>query len=297
MQKRILALPGMGDLYWLFTKMESFIEHEQLAEPPLIYTWELQPHKRSRSKDYINRVPFVEYGGEYDSPTDASFDSLYFGKEWKIAPYKGFDYFLSMNGILRNGISLETGNLGKLKTNWFFELAPTQGSSTDYTKIFGRYILAYFTAGEMYNTWLKSLSLQQIYQLLSVIAKETSRIIVLTGSHWDTATAKQLLAMDVNNCLRDATGTTNIDQFFNLVEQADGMIGWAAGNTIMSARLRKPTLIIWSKYFTNEGFFRNCVPPQHEHKWHDIAVVERDSVNMITQKMITLIQQGQTNVN
>lgn len=290
-QPRILTLPGMGDLYWVFTKLESFLEKEGITEKPLIYTWEIQSHKRSRSKDYIKRVPFVEYGGEYIQPDTnvPAFKDLYFGTKWKIAPYEGFDYFLSMNGLLRNGFSLEEGELQQYTSNWFFPLTPAK---QQYEIPSEPYILAYFTDDGMFTTWLKSLPPQKIFTLLSSLSKQTGYKIVLTGGAWDKSFIQNFLKYDDEHAFIDLVGDTSVDHLFQLMENAQAMVGWSAGNTIVSAALKTPTLVIWSsKYFQNTSFYTNCVPPAGLGIWHDVAIVERDTEHDMVCKMMKMIRE------
>lgn len=292
MQKKILVLPGMGDIYWVLTKLQSFLDQEGI-ETPLLYTWELQPHKKDRSKDYIKRVPFVEYGGSWVHDQNIpEFKEIYFGTTWLIRHFKEFDYLFSVNGVLRNGFSLESHGLDEYDTDWYFPLNPSAEEDEYRIKYaqMGNYVVAYFNNTEMYVNWTKCLPDHEIFKMLEKIHNETGNKVVLTGSSWDRKFASHLKTMDVNNFIINMTGDTSIDQLFALMQEANGMIGWCGGNTIMSTYFKKPTVIIWSKYFSKEGFYKYSVPPDSHGSWYEYKVAERDSATNIADTMIRLLR-------
>lgn len=287
----ILVLPGMGDIYWVFVKLQSFLKkHNITAE---IYTWEIQPHKLDRSKPYIERVPFVTYGGSVNIPTQNNqcFNDIYFGTTWKRENFREFDYVLSMNGILRNGYDLNSFGLDEYESDWYFPLT----SSTDEIKMresvksYGDYIVAYFADDGMYgSTWLKYLPIQKIQYILDTLNERTGCKIVLSGGVWDTEFSNNF----VGDYIINLTGTTNMDQLFGLIQESKGMIGWAGGNTIKSVYFKKPTVIIWSEYFKNHGFYSNSVPPDSINNWHEIMVVENNTAKEIVDSMIRVMKNG-----
>jgi len=290
-QTSILVLPGMGDIYWVLVKLESFIKKHQI-ENPVIYTWELQPHKNNRSADYIKRIPFVTYGGPwYHDQNLPEFKEIYFGTEWLIPNFQGFDYLFSVNGVLRNGYDLNSFGLDTLDTNWYFPLTESQAENEAYEQYasYGDYVVAYFTATEMYQHWMRSLSPDDIYNIFKTIHVKTGCKILMTGCHWDKGLADKIRAKDTEGFIQDIIGDTTIDQLFALIKRAKGMIGWCGGNTIKSVYFKTPTVILWSKYFPNEGFYKYSVPPDSIGNWHDIKVVERDSASDIADSMVSLI--------
>ena len=131
MDTKILVCPGIGDIYWVLVKLEAFLK-ERGIEKPKLFTWEGAHPERERSSGYIKRVPFVEYGGTYPGPTTKLFQKQYiYGNEWLFEDFKAqpnpafqFDLVFIVNGLLRNGYSLECAGLGELETNGHLDLSP-----------------------------------------------------------------------------------------------------------------------------------------------------------------------------
>jgi len=279
----------MGDIYWVFIKLQSLLKKNGIKHAD-IYTWEIQEHKFNRSKPYIERVPFVRYGGSkvISTQNNSCFNDIYFGNVWKKENFQEFDYVLSMNGILRNGYDLDSHKLDEYESNWYFSL--TQSDEEDAARIeykkLGDYIVAYFADDGMYSsTWLKHLPINKIHYILSRLYRDTGCKIILTGGKWDKSFSTRLANLCQDIDIIDMTGQTSMNQLFALIQESKGMIGWAGGNTIKSVYFKVPTVIIWSQYFKNEGFYYNSVPPDSINKWHEIAVVEKDSPDEILKRM------------
>jgi ADP-heptose:LPS heptosyltransferase len=140
----------------------------------------------------------------------------------------------------------------------------------------GDYIVSFFSELGMFSEWIKSIPIDEIYSMLKEIYTSTKSKIVLTGCEWDLDFNKKLLALDKSNIFIDMVGKTTNDQFFGLIKESKGFIGWCGGNTVMSVVLKIPTIIFWSnKHFKNEGFYTNCCPPEGVGKWYFPQVAER----------------------
>jgi len=291
---KILVLPGMGDIYWVMVKLESFIAQNKITDP-VVYTWEIQPHKNNRSADYIKRIPFVTYGGPwYHDQNLPEFKAVYFGNTWLIPNFQEFDYLFSVNGVLRNGLDLNSCGLGALDTNWYFPLTESQEEIEAEKRYMGMgdYVIGYFSDTEMYKHWMKSLTTDDIFYILSQIYERTGCKIVMTGCEWDKGLTDELKARDEKGFIEDIIGETSIDELFALMKHSKGMIGWCGGNTIKSVYLKVPTVILWSEYFPREGFYKNSVPPDSIGDWHEYKVVECHSAEDIANTMVNVIKRG-----
>lgn len=293
-QVKILLLPGMGDIYWVFVKLLPFLQANGIVNP-LVYTWELQANKKNRSADYIKRFPYVEYGGCYEGTSKcATFNDLYFGTDWIKTDFEGFDYVLSFNGILRNGYSINNFGLDQYKADWLFPLTFSQEQQDHtyiYPEAYGNYIVAYFSDDGMFKQWLKYLPPQKLYEILKSLHDKTGYTIVISGCHWDKPFFDQIKACGNTDFIEELFDTS-LDQLFGLMNGARGMIGWCGGNSIMSTYFKKCTLIIWSEYFKQSNFYVNSVPPQAIGEWYDYVVAEQTSVEQIVNKMMTLLEKA-----
>lgn len=284
---KILVLPGMGDIYWVFTKLQSFIDQHKLSNV-VLYTWEIQPEKIERSADFIRMFPGISYGGGVEIPTNTpEFNTIYFGDEWCLTDFRDFDYVLSMNGVLRNGNTLEHGDLNEYTTDWDFPL--NHPTTESYDSTIGKYVVAYFTDDGMFKQWLRYFTPTVIYNTLQRIHEETGYRVVLSGCHWDQPFVEQIQAQGPSDFLVPIFDTS-VSQLFDLLKQSNGVIGWCGGNTIMSTHFKIPTLMIWSRYFRNERFFTNAVSPTSIHDWYFHLVCEDRKYEHIIHNFINHIQ-------
>ena len=105
---KILVIPGIGDIHWVLLKMESFIKKNCKGEIPEVWVWNFDG--RPRSGEYIERIPFVKFGGYLNKPMDMDkyrFEESYMRGDpaYSIIPkFHGFDYYMCFNGMLRVGL-------------------------------------------------------------------------------------------------------------------------------------------------------------------------------------------------
>lgn len=292
----VLVSPGIGDIYWVLVKLKSLIEHENLKDVD-VFTWEGVNPGRERSSGYIKRVPFVNYGGTYDEKPSPAFGRAYKGCESVVAPYDKFDYFMCPNGLLVNGHDWTRTFLADYETQWQFEL--TEVDEPDYKQEFGRYVVSHVSSEALYKQyWLDILTPKEIYKCFRGIADRLNAKIILTGMAWDDSINQQLSFLDtayaqqndVPEILHNKSKETDIDQFFALLKQSVGVIGFPSGATIKSVFFKKPTMMIWSRRcFAFSGFYSNLVNPEAEGSWYDWSIVEEDTSNAMVDKFVNLV--------
>ena len=136
---------------------------------------------------------------------------------------------------------------------------------------YGPYIMAFFVPHGMYQNWLGEFPIEEIYNALALIADTLKCRVLLTGAEWDKVSLiDDLMKMDAGfdrKALVDLTGQTTLEELFGLMRSSEGCIGFPGGNTIMSAVFKKPTLLIWNKYF-DKRFWKNCCPPDSHGNWY-----------------------------
>ena len=271
MKGKLLVLSGIGDIHWLALKMESFIEKNGF-DHPLIYSWNID--NRPRSLDFIKRLPFITPGDYWNEIKFTSmrrvFNSLYIdgGMDF-VKDFHGFDYFLSVNGSLRQGWDIDH-ILPDYETNWEYPLLQTEAE-----KVFGRdfrsggrYILLSFSDNGMFDYWVRKWPAEKISKFITELsALLPSHRLILTGGTWDERLNDKL---DVPESVENLTGKTNFDQLMGLIRHADGFVGWPGGNTILSTHLRVKTMILWTDYFV-PGMRTNWVAPGRSYIHDDIA--------------------------
>jgi len=270
---RILVPPGIGDIYWVACKLQAFIKKHDLGVPDVFIA--CTNGEKQRSLPYVERLPFVRAAGFH-------VEDIRRNKLWNRA-YKqdgsgifknvlGFDFFLSANGPFRFDKTLEQIMPG-YDTNRYppmFVSIDECHATVVYKKLFGDYIVAFFTYHGMYRRWLKEFPITKIYKTMRDITEQTGMRFVLTGAEWDhsrdagVAEVNEQL-MSIHDCsgdsfLVDLVGKTSLPGYFALLRGARGCLGFCGGNTILAPTFGVPTVILWNNYF-RPTFWRNCCPP------------------------------------
>lgn len=299
----ILVPPGIGDIYWVFVKLRSFLKVHNISEPPVIYID--SPDDRKRSEDFVRAVPFVRFGGYWEKNIEQRQYELasqfkrrkalshicdtrkaaYHKNEQHVFPgLEKFDWFISYNGSMDAGESLAEAD-PQYEVDWDIPIFISKG---DGIKRNWSYIVASFFNAGMYAKWLKELPSSDIYAMLSQIVDQTGKRVVLTGAEWDKNSTVniELLNMDKDyGRLIDMIGQTTLGQYFGLLKNADGCIGFPAGNTILGPALGTKTGIIWNDHF-NEKFHRNACKPGPDY----VTYNSKDHYQQIAEKFIKHVQ-------
>ena len=291
---RILVLPGIGDIYWVAVALEDWCAQRGLG-PISLSVWDFDG--RRRGKDFVDRLPFVASCSYFNHPPHPhkakEFQQSYRTGEQSVFPsFLGFDYYIAVNGALRNGRTVE--ETLEAKTNWYLpELRRTpreNGAMQKYMEVYGRYIVTHFSDFGMFKPWVTAWGLDGCAKFCTWVAKGTDARILLTGCEWDRPFA-QAVAKRVGPGAVMLAGKTLPDTFYGMLRGATGVAGWCGGNTIFATALRKPTIIGWSiKEFPNEAFFRTACPPDTGETYWPF-VVERDSPRVVADRFIAMVQQ------
>lgn len=268
---KIVLSPGVGDVYWEITKLQAFIKREGIGIPDIhvLSKRNLNAKSHERAFPFIEMFPFLNSTGVIKNigPKDKTAPLI-----WKEA-YKTVgrtifpdvlkcDYFISHNGWLANGYSLEETD-PDLEVNWFpprFVSLEEQHSEKEYVKKYGKYIVFFYTFLGSNKKLLDDISLAELITITKGIVDETGFSPVFVGAEWDSRdevlnTLKQEVHIHV-----DLIGKTTIPQLFGLIKGAELVFGIPSGITILSTLLKQKTIILWSDFF-HPDFAFNTSPP------------------------------------
>jgi hypothetical protein len=247
---KILVIPGLGDIHWVMLKMEAFIARNCPGTVPEVWVWDFDG--RPRSGDFIRAIPFVTFGGYWSEPIAVdrqAFHQAYITGDLDAVPnFHGFDWFLCVNGSLRVGRAW-SDILPAYETNWNYEIRDLGGTPAPDEP----YVLGYFSDHGMFEHWIAKMGVDRIHAFLRSLPLP----VLLTGCAWDKPFAQKIAGGNVEDC----TGETSFPELLRLIRGAVGYVGWCGGNTILSAHVGTPTLMIWSDYFL-PAFYTNWVDPQ-----------------------------------
>lgn len=304
-QKRptILMPPGMGDAYWSIIKLQAFLKDKSLGLPDVLIAanrdnkWE--GHKRSFP--FLEMFPFLKSTGEnvrtgQDPKKRRIWKEAYNQKKRTIFNEKavlGCDYFIAYNGHLRVGECME--NIDRhLKTNWYppmFVSLEQEKFRKECIKKYGKYIVFYFPFYGTFQHWTKEFSIKNIIDFICQVIKQTGYIPIFTGAKWDAdeEANKGLREVMVNIPGKiDLTGKTSIEQLFGLLRGSEMVVGYPSGLTIMSAVLKKKTLIIWNNFY-NASFAWHSCPPDVKNITYFIEFTKNLTPHSLTEKVIKII--------
>ena len=291
---KIMVPPGIGDIYWSMIKMEAFLKQNELGIPDIhIFSAVKRNGERDRSIDYVRRLPFVNAAGyEIIDSLGPIWDEAYRRAGRTLFTKVGnCDYFMAYNGVMRYGLALDDVDR-QWETNWLTPMFCSYEEAEYGRKLkeaYGNYIVGYFMPHGMYRYWLAEFSVDEIRKSLHMLAEQLNAKVLLIGAKWDEGlTSSTLMEKDPKNHFVDLVGKTSLPECFGLLHNANAVVGFPSGITIMSTVFRTPTVMLWNSYF-NKRFYWNSCPPQSRDNWYDVTDTGSTSPSIIVDKALTLV--------
>lgn len=260
-ETKILVPSGIGDGYWVIAKLRGFVERMRISNP-VVYVQDGVPR---RSHGMWERVPFVRFGGYAELNLKARTTRVCLTRAYQRAGYPvqrrvlGFDFFISLNGSLVGGRSLDEAMPGRL--DWyepFSRMDVTEIEAAQFQLLYGSYVVVGLWEHGFYRHWLRHFPESKIVETLTAIA-DGGRTVVLMGADWDRAGIAERVAAASPRFI-NLVGETDFDQMTGLVAGASAVFGFPAGTTLISPRFKTPTVMLWTEHFRRE-FWANACPP------------------------------------
>jgi 2-polyprenyl-3-methyl-5-hydroxy-6-metoxy-1,4-benzoquinol methylase len=260
---RILVPAGIGDAYWVMTKLKGFLKEKGITVPPEIVVQDAGGPRRT--DPFLKTVPFV-YAGGYEILRTKS-------RIWKEAylcdgrtvfekpPFPGnIDWFIAYNGVMRFGKSLEDVD-PQWPCDWFFRQHITKEALAfkKRCQADGPYAIVYLTDGGMYQEWLKAFPPERIAETLKRIQALYGLRMIFIGAEWDREMTGERLAQYGDASWIDLVGETNYNEMIGALLGANLVFGYPAGNTILAATFKIPSVLLWHDYF-DVRFWHNICP-------------------------------------
>lgn len=246
--------PGVGDLHWIMTKMESFKKKNgykkikaliPMPEGSLVYY--------SYSIEYFDLLPFIDSSEQY---LEAGVRPLEFeyalegGSGNPLIKDRGdCDYLIEFNSSLEKGIQLKD-ILPEYEINYDYPILEPAGARTFADNLkskIGDKLIIFFTGNlSAYEASVGDLWTPESWmQLMIKIYEKTACKPVLVGAKWDATYEKELKKLDVNKIIHSMIGKTSLAQLFALLRIADLVIAWQCGVGIMATQFKTPTISLW----------------------------------------------------
>ena len=263
---RILIPPGIGDSYWVLTKLPALIERDNLGTPELTIVSDKSDYNAHlRSIPFLELFDFIKIGDPVYVPNDRSlqyvWDEAYFGPGRSIfRDIMGYDYFIAYNGRINSGDYIENDNL---PCDWH----PLMNKNTDgltkfFREKFRKYAVLFFPFYGTYACHIQDFPVNRIAEGLNAFFSKTRLTPVFVGADWDiglNSLVKELISQIPNAV--NYSGKTTLLEGFGLLKGAEIVAGYHAGFTNMAAVFGIKTLLLWDSRFPESTSWA-CVPPE-----------------------------------
>lgn len=278
MSKRILLFPGIGDVHWVFLKLQAWLAARGSDwELPEVSIWNID--NRPRTLEFLQYVPWVKIGGYWDRPLEGElhrvFHSLYIKRHPtdSVLNFEGWDAVIGTNGNMRSGLHFNDVLEGAAINHAYGPVLPEsaerygqeQAARSPYV------VLGFSGYGMFERQWCARMGPDKIKALVRRVRKampEGTRFL-FTGCSWDDKFARKCLTPEDEMLV----GKTTLPEFLSLIKHASLYMGWCGGNAILSQHLGTPTVAWWSRaYFPYHD--RNGWETPHATKRHLILEVE-----------------------
>ena len=269
--------PGIGDLHWIMTKLESFKEKNNIEKIKVVMNldWMTQNNRHTYSIDYLNLIPFVD-SAESKAGT-MPFEYALAGGSGKplFENIDGCDYMIELNSRLEAGVKLKD-ILPEYDTNFDYPIirhpGPDEWAEGIVQRAGGKVAIIFTASTPGNDIWANKLWVpRDWWQVIQGIYNETKCKPVLVGGTWDEDYARRLCQFDHKGIILNIVGQTTVMQLFALLRKASVVVAYQCGVMMMSVHFRTPTAAFWpikseanSAGQFSRGFMRSWLPPWAE---------------------------------
>lgn len=292
-RKSILLPPGIGDIYWTLVKMQSLLKWENIGIPNVSTVCNIDKNNgHMRGHQFIEMFPFLNATWE-NIENDPKNQVLYneaYGRAGQtiFSNYPGYDYFMSYNGNIDKGVSLEKIDTD-LECNWFppMFISKNQDRFKRNAKwLYGNYVIFHFMFYGTFSYWLKEFSVSQVIDYIKKISNKLDLIPILVAGGWNSDEVGIIEILEHTSCV-DMIGKTSTEELFGLIRGAKMVIGFPSGLTMLAPVLGTKTLTIWNNYYP-EATSYNVVPPSLVNKKYFVTNTKQLTVDSLIDRTMQI---------
>ncbi len=265
--------PGVGDLHWIMTKMESFKKENKIEKIKVIMNLPgTAEDYYSYSIEYFDLLPFIDAAEQHMAALDFEYQISGGSGIPLFKDRNGCDYLIEFNSRLEKGVLLKD-ILPEYETNYDYPIEEP-AEEKEYAKKLkaeiGEKLVLFFTSSLRGNAaWPRELwTIENWMAVIRKIYKKTGCKLVLLGAKWDADYGEALHKIDTENMIHSMIGKTTLAQLFAILREADLLITWQCGVGIMATQFRIPVASFWPiKNKANprgqfeRAFTRSWLPP------------------------------------
>lgn len=272
--------PGMGDAYWVMTKMRSFKERKGIDELRIEVFKDVVHYYTA---DFLRLLPFVDKVIERSSTFQIQ--ELYNKSDpgFMLKNTQGVDYFIDAGAMMwLKGVKLED-IYPECETDFtcLIDLPPfSQKVAQTMKKENGGKLVLFYTSsiGNNRNWNGGAWNPEDWMSLANLIYRHSGIRPIIVGASWDRDYAAQIHRLDNKNIIQDLVGETNISQLLSLTREADLVVSFPCGIPMMATYMGVPSVIFWGiKGISRRGrfdkeFMYTWVPPKSRNNGRYIPV-------------------------
>lgn len=270
---KVLLPPGSWDCYWSIVKMESFLRLNGITTPVDVCTVgaiDLVHESHLRAFPFIGMFPFMRPLNVYQlpDPAGAPFEEAY-GSHGSVGrsifqDVLGCDYFISYNGRMDAGYSLEECDR-EYECNWFPEriVSPEEAEALTEASKLGPYVVIHFPSYGLFQSWEEQFPVASIVSFINSISRWAQPVVA--GAAWDgdpEMDPKMAEVLTLCPSIVNKLGKTTMPQLFGLLRGASAVIGMPTGLAFAAAYLGTKTIVLSNdRAYFHPLFYLNAVPP------------------------------------
>ena len=269
--------PGIGDLHWIMTKLESFKEKNNIEKIKVVMNldWMTQNNRHTYSLDYLKLIPFIDSAESKAGVMPFEYALAGGSGTPLLKNLDGCDYLIEFNSMLEAGMKLED-ILPEYDTNFDYPIIRHPGPdewAEHIKQSVGGKLAVIFTASTLGNDiWAHKLWIPRDWmELAKKIYNETKCKLVLVGGEWDKDYARRLCQFDHDKIIYNIVGQSSVNQLFALLRIANVVVAYQCGVMMMAIHFRTPAAAFWPiktkanpvGQFKRE-FMRSWLPPWAE---------------------------------
>lgn len=266
--------PGIGDLHWIMTKLESFKRKNNIKKIRVYMNLGREENGSFHdcSLEYLDLIPFIDAAESIvaEIPFEYSFNG---GSGTPLFENrKGLRYIIEFNSKLENHTKLKD-ILPEYEINYDYPIykppKAKEFAETFKREMGGKFALLFTASLKGNEAWVRELWTPKDWvELAKKMLSETGCRPVLIGAKWDSDYAEKIYELDKEFTIHDLVGKTSVAQLFALIREANVVISWQCGVGIMATQFRTPVVAFWpiegkknpqGKF--NRDFMRTWLPP------------------------------------
>jgi len=259
--------PGIGDMHWVLTKMESFKERLGIAHLTIAVH---EDRGHAHNGQFLELVPFID--SIERRPVPFRFSLALCGGHGKplYQRQQGADYMMEFNSELESGKRLDD-ILPEFETNWNYEIKYPSESREFAQRIKksagGKMILLYASSDGGNGKWAKSDWTALDWMELTERLLAAGHKPILIGADWDRGYSSNFKEFVDSGKLVSLVGETTVSQVLALLREADVFVSYLSGLAVMAVHFGTPCAVFWPIKGVSEGgefkreFMASWLPP------------------------------------